>query len=174
MFIDTVQYRYVAILICKTVVHNWRTYQIITCGSMLKPTWFIVISVQVFWSRSVLRFSLLHVKHVSYWYALQVNARLFWHSENDAFITGNKMFEREIVVICLAWRRVASYQCVCVCVCQGWPSSGKKDISSLSWEETWEEKEETPFFPEEMEEETRYKGVIFFIAFLAATILHRS
>ena len=56
---------------------------------------------------------------------------------------------------------------------QGWLSSGKKGISSLPWEETWEEKEETPFFPEEMEE-TRNKGVIFFIASLAATILHRS
>ena len=38
----------------------------------------------------------------------------------------------------------------------GWLSSGKKGISSLPWEETWEEKEETPFFPEEMEE-TRKK-----------------
>ena len=52
---------------------------------------------------------------------------------------------------------------------QGWLSSGKKGISSPPWEE----KEETPFFLEEMEE-TRNKGVIFFIASLAATILHRS
>ena len=53
---------------------------------------------------------------------------------------------------------------------QGWLSSGKKGISSLPWEETWEKREETPFFPEEMEE-TGNKGVLFFIASLSATII---
>ena len=42
---------------------------------------------------------------------------------------------------------------------QGWLSSGKKGISSLPWEETWEKREETPFFPEEMEETRKKLGI---------------
>ena len=41
----------------------------------------------------------------------------------------------------------------------GWLSSGKKGISSLPWEETWEKREETPFFPEEMEETRKKLGI---------------
>ena len=43
--------------------------------------------------------------------------------------------------------------------CQGWLSSGKKGISSLPREETWEKREETPFFPEEMEETRKKLGI---------------